>query len=84
MRALPTVAERRWVSGCNGHYKFVLGVGAPACPAYRQAGGRQESKNHDELINYTVRISRLFFELIKRLALIAFIFIRSMIYSASL
>jgi hypothetical protein len=23
------------VSGCNGHYKFVLGAGAPAC---RQAG----------------------------------------------
>jgi hypothetical protein len=26
------------VSGCNGHYEFVLGAGAPACPAYRQAG----------------------------------------------
>jgi hypothetical protein len=38
MRALPTVAERRWVSGCNGHYEFVLGAGAKAksvttCPA---------------------------------------------------
>ena len=30
MRALPTVAERRWVSGCNGHYEFVLGAGAKA------------------------------------------------------
>jgi len=30
MRALPNVAERSWVSGCNGHYKFVLGVGAKA------------------------------------------------------
>jgi hypothetical protein len=26
MRALPTEAERRWVSGCNGYYKFVLGA----------------------------------------------------------
>ena len=25
MRALPTVEEQRWVSGCNNHYKFVLG-----------------------------------------------------------
>ena len=24
MCALPTEAERRWVSGCNNHYKFVL------------------------------------------------------------
>ena len=30
MRALPTVAERRWVSGCKNHYKFVLGAGAKA------------------------------------------------------
>ena len=30
MRALPTVAERRWVSGCNNHYKFVLSAGAKA------------------------------------------------------
>jgi len=28
MRALPTEAERRWVSGCNGHYEFVLGAEA--------------------------------------------------------
>ena len=30
MRALPNVAERSWVSGCNGHYKFVLGAGVTA------------------------------------------------------
>jgi len=30
------------VSGCNGHYKFVMG--AVSC------------KNHDEPINYTVRV----------------------------
>jgi len=30
MSALPNVAERSWVSGGNGHYKFVLGVGAKA------------------------------------------------------
>ena len=30
MRALPTEAERRWVSGCNNHYKAVLGAGAKA------------------------------------------------------
>jgi hypothetical protein len=30
MRALPNVAERSWVSGCNGHYEFVLGAGAKA------------------------------------------------------
>ena len=24
------------------HYKSVMSAGAPACPAYRQAGGRQE------------------------------------------
>ncbi len=28
MRALPNVAERSWVSGCNNHYKFVLSAGA--------------------------------------------------------
>jgi hypothetical protein len=26
MRALPNVAQRSWVSGCNGHYEFVLGA----------------------------------------------------------
>ena len=30
MRALPTEAERRWVSGCNNHYEFVLRAGAKA------------------------------------------------------
>jgi len=30
MRALPTEAERRWVSGCNNHYKFVLSAGVKA------------------------------------------------------
>ena len=30
MRALPNVAERSWVSGCNDHYKFVLGAGVKA------------------------------------------------------
>jgi hypothetical protein len=30
MRALPTEAERRWVSGCNNYYKFVMGAGAKA------------------------------------------------------
>ena len=30
MRALPTEAERRWVSGCSNHYKFVLGAGVKA------------------------------------------------------
>jgi hypothetical protein len=30
MRALPTEAERRWVSGCNNHYKFVLSAGTKA------------------------------------------------------
>jgi hypothetical protein len=28
MHALPTEAERRWVSGYNNHYKFILGAGA--------------------------------------------------------
>jgi hypothetical protein len=28
--ALPTEAERRWVSGYKGYYKFVLGPGAKA------------------------------------------------------
>ena len=40
------------VPGCNNHYKFVLSAGAPACPAYRQAGGRQESKNRDDLSRF--------------------------------
>jgi len=30
MRALPTEAERRWVSGCNNHYKFILSAGTKA------------------------------------------------------
>jgi hypothetical protein len=30
MRALPNVAKRSWVSGCNGHYKSVLRAGAKA------------------------------------------------------
>src|SRR4030042_6337244 len=30
MRALPTEAERRCVSGCKNHYKFVLSAGAKA------------------------------------------------------
>ena len=30
MRALPTEAERRWVSGCKNYYKFVKGAGAKA------------------------------------------------------
>jgi hypothetical protein len=42
MRALPTEAERRWVSGCNNHYKFVLSAGA--------------NKNRDKLIKHTVRV----------------------------
>jgi len=29
----------------------------PACPAYRQAGGRQESKNHDKQLTHIVRVS---------------------------
>ena len=42
-------------------------------------------KNRDKQMTFIVRvISRPFFELIIRLALIVFIFIRSMIYSASL
>jgi len=45
------------VSGCNGHYEFVLSAGAPACPAYRQAGGRQESKNCDKQLTHIVRVS---------------------------
>ena len=28
MRALPNVAQRSWVSGCNNYYKFVLSKGA--------------------------------------------------------
>jgi len=28
----------------------------PACPAYQQAGGRQESKNRDKLIYFIVRV----------------------------
>jgi hypothetical protein len=42
MRALPTVAERRWVSGYMNHYKFVLSAGA--------------IKNRDKLIIHTVRV----------------------------
>ena len=42
MRALPTEAERRWVSGYMNHYKFVLGAGA--------------NKNRDKLIDPTVRV----------------------------
>jgi hypothetical protein len=30
MRALPNVAERSWVSGCNNGNKFVLSAGAKA------------------------------------------------------
>ena len=30
MRALPDEAQRSRVSGCNGHYEFVLGAGAKA------------------------------------------------------
>jgi len=30
MRALPIEAERRWVSGCKTHYKFVLRAGTKA------------------------------------------------------
>jgi hypothetical protein len=30
MRALPTEAERRWVSGYSDHYEFVLSAGAKA------------------------------------------------------
>ena len=41
MRALPTEAERRWVSGCLNHYKFILGAGA--------------NKNRDKPIKHTVR-----------------------------
>jgi hypothetical protein len=50
MRALPTEAERRWVSGCNGYYEFVLVAGA--LPA-----GRQESKNRDKQLTFIVRVS---------------------------
>jgi hypothetical protein len=35
MSALPTEAERRWVSGCNGRYEFVLCAGA-------KVGGRSD------------------------------------------
>jgi len=43
----------------QGYYEFVLVAGAPAFsayPAYRQAGGRQESKNRDKQLS-TVRVS---------------------------
>jgi hypothetical protein len=32
MRALPNIAKRSWVSGCNNHYKFVLSAGAKQKP----------------------------------------------------
>jgi len=41
------------VSWFNSHYEFVLEAGAPACPAYRQAGGRQESKNRDKQMTFS-------------------------------
>jgi hypothetical protein len=44
------------VSGYDGYYRFVLGAGAPACPAYRQAGGRQESKKCDKQLTHIVRV----------------------------
>ena len=44
------------VSGCNNHYKSILVAGAPACPAYRQAGGRQESKKCDKQLTHIVRV----------------------------
>jgi hypothetical protein len=52
------------VSGCKGHYEFVLSAGAPACrlPAGRQ--GRQESKNRDKQLTHIVRVSGLHFNLI--------------------
>jgi len=30
MSALPTEAERRWVSGCKNHYEFIMSAGAKA------------------------------------------------------
>ena len=59
MRALPTEAERRWVSGCNGHYESVLSAGAKVeersdeIPPWR-------GKNCDEQLTHIVRIIRRF------------------------
>jgi hypothetical protein len=59
MRALPTEAERRWVSGCNGNYEFVLGAGAKVEDP--PTGGDEipswRGKNRDKLMNYTDRVS---------------------------
>jgi hypothetical protein len=60
MRALPNESagyRRSWVSGCVNHYKTVLREGALACPAYRQACGRQESKKCDKQLTHIVRVS---------------------------
>jgi hypothetical protein len=58
MRALPNVAQRSWVSGCNNKYKFVLGAGAKVEDT--PAGGDEippwRGKNRDKFINTTVRV----------------------------
>ncbi len=58
MRALPTVAERRWVSRCKNHYKSVLGAGAkvedPPTGGDEIPPGRD--KKCDKLIDPTVRV----------------------------
>jgi hypothetical protein len=55
MCALPTEAERRWVSGCKNHCEFVLGAGAKVeehsdeIPLWRD-------KNCDEQLTHIVRV----------------------------
>ena len=46
MRALPDEAERRRVSGCNGHYKFVQCAGAKARPYDRTVGRAKSVTNN--------------------------------------
>ena len=51
MRALPTEAERRWLSGYNNHYKFVLGAGAKA----------KSVTNNLPILSVLVQVEILFF-----------------------
>ncbi len=51
MRALPTEVEGRWVSGCNGYYKFVLSAGAkvedpPVAETKSRLGGAKSVTNN--------------------------------------
>ena len=63
MRALPTEAERRWVSGFSAHKESVSVAGAKVEEQSDETPPRR-GKNCDKQLNFIVRVMRSLFILV--------------------